>query len=66
MYTEDRHPQSHEDLVTAHDVAEHFRVHPRTPLRWARAGLVPHVRVGMVIRFRLSEVEAALTHGRSC
>lgn len=48
-------------LVTAERVAEHFGVRVGAVNAWVRARRIPCVRASRrVVRFRLSEVEAAL------
>ncbi|MCK6574671.1 helix-turn-helix domain-containing protein [Myxococcota bacterium] len=46
--------------ATAAEVAERFRVSTETVRRWARSGRVPTFRAGLLLRFDLAEVEAAL------
>ena len=49
------------DLLTPAEVAELFRVNPKTVRRWAQAGKVSVVRtLGGHRRFRRSEIEAQL------
>src|ERR1700730_11511487 len=48
------------DLLTASEVAELFRVTPRTISRWANAGLLERVRVGGISRYPLAAVEELL------
>ena len=51
------------DLVTAECVAERFGVTVGTVNSWVRDGRVPYIRVSRrTVRFRLNEVEQALTH----
>ena len=51
----------HNDLLTPSEVAERFRVNPKTVTRWAKAGKITAVRtLGGHRRFRRSEVEAQL------
>lgn len=48
-------------LLTSTEVAELFRVDPKTVSRWAAAGRIDSVRTpGGHVRFRRSVVEAAL------
>jgi excisionase family DNA binding protein len=42
------------------EVAEQFRVTPRTIQRWARDRRVPHVRIGRRILFQEAQVEQIL------
>ena len=49
------------DLLTPAEVAERFRVNPKTVTRWAQAGKISAVRtLGGHRRFRRSEIEAQL------
>ena len=53
-------PQA-DKLLTPGQVAEMFRVHPKTVTRWAAAGLIDSIRTpGGHRRFRASEVHALL------
>ena len=46
------------DIMTAAEVAELLTVAPTTVYEWARAGTLPALRRGRVVRFRRWEVEA--------
>jgi excisionase family DNA binding protein len=48
------------DLLTAGEVAEAFRVSRNTVSKWAADGTVPVIRLGGVLRFRRSDIEALL------
>jgi excisionase family DNA binding protein len=51
-------------LLTPAEVAEMFRVNPKTVTRWARAGKITSLRtLGGHRRFRESEVRALLQAG---
>ncbi len=53
---------AYEDLLTPAEVAEKFRVDPKTVTRWAAAGRLSSIRTpGGHRRFRRTEVEALLT-----
>jgi hypothetical protein len=49
-----------ERLLTAREVADRYRVHPETVLRWHRLGYVPAVRLPGTARGRLQFREADL------
>jgi excisionase family DNA binding protein len=44
-------------------VAKHFKVSLRTVDNWRQWGLLPHVRIGRNVRFKLTEVDAAVRRG---
>ena len=49
------------ELLTPAEVAELFRVNPKTVTRWARAGKISAIQtLGGHRRFRRDEIEAAL------
>ena len=48
-------------LLTAEELAERLRVKPEWVWAQARAGRIPHVRLGRYRRFRESAIEAWLT-----
>ncbi len=49
------------ELLTPSEVAEMFRVNPKTVTRWARAGRISAVRtLGGHRRFRASEIRRAV------
>ena len=50
-----------EALLTPAEVAQLFRVNPKTVTRWARAGKLPAIRtLGGHRRFRASEIKRCL------
>jgi excisionase family DNA binding protein len=55
-----------EPLLTPAEVAEMFRVNPKTVTRWARAGKITSLRtLGGHRRFRESEIRALLDAGEA-
>jgi excisionase family DNA binding protein len=44
-------------LLTAEEVAERLGVPPKWPLQQARAGHMPHVKLGRYVRFDVRDVE---------
>jgi len=51
-----------DDLLTPAEVAELFRVNPKTVTRWARSGKIAAIRtLGGHRRFRKSDILDALT-----
>jgi excisionase family DNA binding protein len=49
-----------ERLLTAAELAERLNVPPGWPLEQARAGNIPHLRLGRYVRFEWGEVAAWL------
>lgn len=47
-----------EQYLTADEVAAMLRCSRRSVTNYATRGEIPHVRIGRLIRFRLSDVEA--------
>lgn len=57
-------PRVMDPLLTPAEVAEMFRVNPKTVTRWARAGKITSLRtLGGHRRFRESEIRALLESG---
>src|SRR5437660_7407963 len=53
--------ENRDQLLTPSEVAQMFRVNPKTVTRWARAGKITAIRtLGGHRRFRAAEVEAFL------
>ncbi len=48
----------YERLLTAKEAAFMLRVHEKTLLKWARHGLIPHFRMGSIIRFKREDIQA--------
>jgi excisionase family DNA binding protein len=58
MTIQHREPETPEKLLTPAEVAERFRVNPKTVTRWARAGKLHAIRtLGGHRRFRASEID---------
>ncbi len=49
------------DVMTVIEVAEYLRINPQTVYRKAKSGEIPVIRIGRVIRFRRTELEAWLS-----
>jgi excisionase family DNA binding protein len=47
-------------LLTERQVAEHLMVCRRQLYNWRKSGLIPYLKLGKAVRFRLTDVEAAL------
>lgn len=55
--------QDRDLLLTPGEVAERFRVDPKTVVRWAKSGKLRYIKtLGGHHRFRESEVSAALAY----
>ena len=50
-------PQS---LLTEPEMASHLRICRRQLHTWRKKGIIPYLKIGRTVRFRLSDVEAAL------
>ena len=49
-----------EPLLTELGVCEFLRIRPRQLYAWRKQGLIPFVRISRSVRYRRSELEAAL------
>ena len=47
-------------LLTETEACEYLRVRPRQLFNWRSLGLVPFIRIGRAIRFRVPDLDAAL------
>ncbi len=47
-------------LMTENEVSAYLHVCRRSLFNWRRAGLIPYIKLGKAVRFRVNEVEAAL------
>jgi excisionase family DNA binding protein len=47
-------------LMTDKEVSAYLRVSKRSLYCWRMAGLIPYIKIGRAVRFRVNEVEAAL------
>jgi excisionase family DNA binding protein len=47
-------------LLTERQVAEHLMVCRRQLYTWRMSGLIPYIKIGKAVRFRLADVEAVL------
>jgi excisionase family DNA binding protein len=56
-------PETTNELLTPAEVAQMFRVSPKTVTRWARSGRISAVRtLGGHRRFRADEIRGLLAH----
>ena len=57
---EKNRPEMEERLLTIDDVAEFLQVNPMTIYSWVRDGKIPAFKIGKVLRFKKSEIDAWL------
>ena len=50
----------HQQLYTAKELAVYLRVCRRQLYTWRMSGLIPYIKIGKAVRFRLADVEAVL------
>jgi excisionase family DNA binding protein len=53
-------PPRPEPLLTEIEACEFLRIRPRQLYAWRKQGLIPYVRISRSVRYRRSELEAAL------
>jgi excisionase family DNA binding protein len=46
--------------MTEQEASTYLRVCRRSLYNWRKAGLIPYIKLGKAVRFRVSEVEAAI------
>ena len=51
-----------EGWVSKKGVAEHFNISVRSIDNWMKRGMLPYIRTGKSVRFKLSEAEETLNH----
>ena len=47
-------------LLTETEACEYLRVRPRQLFNWRMSGLVPFIRIGRAIRFRVTDLDSAI------
>ena len=47
-------------LMTENEVSTYLHVCRRSLFNWRKAGLIPYIKLGKAVRFRINEVEAAI------
>ena len=47
-------------LLTENEACEYLRVRPRQLFNWRMSGLVPFIRIGRAVRFRVADLDAAI------
>ena len=51
---------AHHALMTEQEASIYLRVCRRSLYNWRKAGLIPYIKLGKAVRFRINEVEAAI------
>ena len=51
---------SSERFVRVRDIARHLDISEPTAYEWAQPGVIPSIKLGRSLRFRLSDIERAL------
>ena len=46
-----------EPLLTVDEIAKYLKVRPSTVYQWKHQGFIPHIKLGNLVRFRISQVE---------
>ena len=59
-----RTEQAHSPLLTEKDACAYLRVSKRNLYCWRMAGLIPYFKIGRSVRFRTSDLGAALERMR--
>jgi excisionase family DNA binding protein len=57
-------PRNELDLMTEQDLARHLKICRRQLYNWRVAGLIPYFKLGKAVRFRATDVVAALERMR--
>ena len=60
MDTNQLSPRTEIELITEQELANHLKVCRRQLYNWRVAGLIPYLKLGKAVRFRLSDVEHVL------
>jgi excisionase family DNA binding protein len=53
--------ENHQHLYTCKEMATYLRVCHRQLYSWRMSGLIPYIKIGKAVRYRLADVEAVLT-----
>ena len=46
-----------EPLLTVDEIAKYLKVQPSTIYQWTHQGFIPHIKIGNLVRFRISQVD---------
>jgi excisionase family DNA binding protein len=52
--------EDHQHLYTGTELATYLRVCHRQLYNWRMSGLIPYIKIGKAVRYRLADVEAVL------
>jgi len=52
--------EDHQHLYTGKELAAYLRICSRQLYSWRMAGLIPYIKIGKAVRYRLADVEAVL------
>ncbi len=58
------HAEPCEPLLTVKELCGWLKVKPATVYDWVYRGKIPHLKVGVLLRFRMSEIDQWLTDQR--
>lgn len=53
--------EDHQHLYTEQELADYLRVCRRQLYSWRMSGLIPYIKIGRAVRFRLADVEQVLS-----
>ncbi len=56
---------ANDQLLTEPEVCDYLRIRPRQLYTWRMEGLIPYFKIGKAVRFRRSEIDAALEATRA-
>ena len=52
--------ENHQHLYTEQELADYLRICRRQLYSWRMSGLIPYIKIGKAVRYRLADVEAVL------
>jgi len=53
-------PHADHNLLTESEACAYLRIRPRQLYTWRRQGLIPYIKIGKALRFRMADVDTAL------
>jgi excisionase family DNA binding protein len=57
-------PRTELDLITEQELARHLKICRRQLYNWRMSGLIPYFKMGKAVRFRVTDVAAAIERMR--